>query len=143
MKKISALFFFLLIVGMVGMVQAAEYRVRKGDSLTKIARFTGHTVSELVAMNKIENPNLIMTGRRIVFLSKDDLLAAKQWSQKRMKELMKRIRLTVLDEGNYRFFESAVQDIDSVNTRYSPDEPNGIHYSIILSFANAWRSHQQ
>ena len=39
------------------------YTVVKGDTLTKIANRYGVTVKDLVAWNKIANPNLIVVGQ--------------------------------------------------------------------------------
>ena len=39
------------------------YTVKKGDTLTKIAQITGTTVSELVSLNGIQNPNIIKVGQ--------------------------------------------------------------------------------
>ena len=39
------------------------YKVVKGDTLTKIANRYGVTVKDLVAWNKIANPNLIVVGQ--------------------------------------------------------------------------------
>ena len=39
------------------------YTVAKGDTLTKIANRYGVTVKNLVAWNKIANPNLIVVGQ--------------------------------------------------------------------------------
>ena len=39
-----------------------SYKVQKGDTLTKIAKMYKTTISELVNLNNIQNPNLIITG---------------------------------------------------------------------------------
>lgn len=39
------------------------YTVKRGDNLTKIARWYGTTVAQLVAWNNIKNPNLIFAGQ--------------------------------------------------------------------------------
>lgn len=41
------------------------YRVRRGDSLWRIARRHGTTVQALVACNNIKNPRIIVKGQRI------------------------------------------------------------------------------
>lgn len=45
------------------------YTVRKGDTLGAIARKYGTTVNELVALNNIQNPNLIYVGQKIIINS--------------------------------------------------------------------------
>lgn len=42
--------------------QTMLYKVKKGDTLTKIAKMYKTTISELVNLNNIQNPNLIITG---------------------------------------------------------------------------------
>lgn len=56
--------------------EATEYRVRRGDTLTRLAELTGHTVSELASMNGINDPNRIEVGRVITFISREDLRRA-------------------------------------------------------------------
>lgn len=41
------------------------YTVKRGDTLTRIARTYGTTVSQLVSWNKIKNPNIIYVGQVI------------------------------------------------------------------------------
>ena len=43
-----------------------EYIVKKGDNLTKIAQTYGTTVSKLVQLNNIQNPNLIFVGQKLI-----------------------------------------------------------------------------
>ena len=43
------------------------YRVKSGDTLSKIAKATGTTVDYLVKTNNIKNPNLILTGQTILY----------------------------------------------------------------------------
>lgn len=42
---------------------ATTYTVKKGDTLTAIAKKFGTTVQTLVKLNNISNPNLIITGQ--------------------------------------------------------------------------------
>ena len=42
------------------------YVIKKGDSLSSIAQQHGVSLSELVALNKIKNPNMIRSGQRLV-----------------------------------------------------------------------------
>lgn len=42
------------------------YTVQRGDTLTKIAKAYGTTVSQLVAWNGISNPNLIFVGQKLI-----------------------------------------------------------------------------
>ncbi len=49
------------------------YTVQRGDTLTAIARRYGITISSIVKLNKISNPNLIYTGEILRILSKNVL----------------------------------------------------------------------
>lgn len=49
----------------VNSVGSLYHIVKKGDTLTKIANAYGTTVSSLVALNKIKNPNLIYVNQRL------------------------------------------------------------------------------
>ena len=42
------------------------YRIQKGDTLSRIARRYNTTVNEIVALNNIQNPNLIYAGTTII-----------------------------------------------------------------------------
>ena len=50
------------------------YTVTKGDTLGKIAREHGTTVSELQKINQIKNPNRLSVGERLA-LKKEAVLA--------------------------------------------------------------------
>lgn len=47
-------------------VEGTEYVVKKGDTLSEIAAACGATVKELAELNKIENPDIIVTGAKLV-----------------------------------------------------------------------------
>lgn len=46
--------------------KVVKYKVKKGDTLSKIAKKYGTTVAKLAKDNKIKNPNLIHRGQRII-----------------------------------------------------------------------------
>jgi LysM repeat protein len=43
----------------------STYLVKEGDTLSQIAEDAGTTVDELVALNGIENPDVIQAGREL------------------------------------------------------------------------------
>lgn len=47
-------------------VTVEAYTVRRGDTLTSIARRFGTTVESIAAMNEIQNPNLIYVGEKLI-----------------------------------------------------------------------------
>lgn len=54
-----------LVNDMLKSKQEKVYIVKKGDNLTKIAHLYGTTVSRLVEVNNIKNPNLIRIGQKL------------------------------------------------------------------------------
>lgn len=53
------------IAGVANSTKVKTYTVKRGDTLSKIARETKTTVNALVSLNGIKNPNLIHTGQII------------------------------------------------------------------------------
>ena len=51
-------------------LQPSPYKVVRGDTLSKIAKKYGYTVTELAKYNSIKNPNLIRVGQVIRFPEK-------------------------------------------------------------------------
>ena len=126
-------FFFIVIVLFVGVAIGAEYIVKPGDNLTGISSLTKNTIKQLVQMNKIENPDYIVVGQKITFISKEDIEDALLWCKKRTKEL------NPLD-SNYGFFMNAIGYLDLNHIRYSIDEESGLYFDLVLCFAKAWRT---
>ncbi|TEA78358.1 M23 family metallopeptidase [Allopusillimonas ginsengisoli] len=60
---IAALMSLLVACGTTKPVGPGQYRVAAGDTLTKIARQHGQSVSSLMRMNNISNPNRIKVGQ--------------------------------------------------------------------------------
>jgi LysM repeat protein len=51
---------------------ASTYVVRHGDSLARIARRTGVSSRQLLAINDLDNPNRIYPGQKLRLRSVDD-----------------------------------------------------------------------
>ena len=47
---------------------AVIYMVQKGDSLWKIAKKYRTTVADIIAVNEIENPELIYPGQKLLII---------------------------------------------------------------------------
>jgi len=124
--------FFVITMLLVGTAMGEKYTVKLGDNLTKISKLTGYTIKQLVEMNEIKNPDHILIGQKIVFLNQEDFESARFWCEKRIKELP-------WGDLNYDFFVRAIEDIKNNHIRYSIDEYTGLHFSLILVFAKAWR----
>lgn len=52
-----------------------RYKIRKGDTLYKIARKYDTTVAEIVKLNKIQNPNKIYTGETLLIPTKNNTIS--------------------------------------------------------------------
>ncbi|WP_308217623.1 LysM peptidoglycan-binding domain-containing protein [Paenalcaligenes niemegkensis] len=61
--SVMSLIVILAACGTTKSVPEGQYRVQKGDTLTKIARQHGQSVSALMSMNSIRNPNQIKAGQ--------------------------------------------------------------------------------
>ncbi len=111
---------------------AASHVVQPGENLTVIARATSTSVVNLSALNSIPNPDKIMPGQKIKYVTDEDIAAAKEWSKKRIGEL---------SWGEDReYFEFALRCLENMDLRYSIYEPNGLHANTLLCFADAWRN---
>lgn len=71
-RVLRTLYRAVVILGIAAIIAACgstkpvgegQYRVAKGDTLTQIARKHGQTVSSLMRMNKLSNPNHISVGQ--------------------------------------------------------------------------------
>lgn len=65
MKRTSALALGLMIALAPSAVLGASYTVRPGDTLDAIAKSHNTSISELVRLNSISNPNLIYVGQTL------------------------------------------------------------------------------
>lgn len=142
MKKIARLFIVSLVVMVLASASyGAEYVVKPGDTLAKVARVTNHKLLDLIQMNCINNRDIILAGQKLTYVSEDDKLRARVWAERRRSELNP-------SDGNYRYFGWVLEDLQTNRLRYSINEPSGTHYSLILDFAKAqgeicrimWRS---
>lgn len=52
-----------------------RYKIKKGDTLYKIARKYNTTVNEIVKINKIQNPNKIYTGETLLIPTKNNTVS--------------------------------------------------------------------
>ena len=131
MKRIISLVVVsLVVVAFAAVSYAAEYVVKKGDNLTKVAKLTEHKIPDLIQMNLINHQDLIYAGQKLTYLSEYDKLRAKMWSERRRTELDP-------SDKNYEFFGWVLEDLKKNHLRYSINEPSGTHYSLILDFAKA------
>ena len=62
MKRITLLVVLMALFGFTSESFGAAYKIKKGDTLTKISRLTDHTIYQLAAMNGIENPGSFHSG---------------------------------------------------------------------------------
>jgi cell wall-associated NlpC family hydrolase len=87
------------------------YTVKKGDSLQKIARTTGVSVSELKSLNRISD-NIIVPGQKLALQRGSAVVATK-------KPLPRRSNADAPEEGDYDDMDDPVQAILDENTNSS------------------------
>ena len=68
-RRSKALVSGLILVLLVA-VSSVDYTVERGDTLGKIARDHGVSLSELISANNISNPNLIYPGQKLTIPGK-------------------------------------------------------------------------
>jgi hypothetical protein len=122
-------------------VFGAEYVVKSGDTLSKVAKLTRHKVTELVLMNSIRNCKVIHPGERITYISADDKLRAKVWVEKRRTEF-------TTSDPNYEFLSLTLEDLEKNRISYFTGDKPGTFYFSILYYSKeqgkicrvAWKS---
>ena len=69
-----------------------KYRIKRGDTLSQIAQKFDTTVSQLVKDNKIDNPDLIFAGSRLIVNKPEDKLEKMQEDLVKIKENNKAVQ---------------------------------------------------
>jgi hypothetical protein len=141
MKKIIVLCVVCFLFAFAPAVFGAEYVVKSGDTLTKVAKLTGHKVSDLVLMNSIRNCKVIHLGEKITYVSADDKLRAKVWAEKRRAEFTP-------SDPNYEFLGLVLEDLEKNRISYLTGDKPGTFYFSILYYSKeqgkicrvAWKS---
>lgn len=64
MRRLATVVVLAALVG-TGQAAATSYKVAKGDTLSRIARRTGVSVEQLVALNRLESANRIRIGQQL------------------------------------------------------------------------------
>lgn len=68
---------------------AADHQIRSGETLQSVAAATGHTVQQLHAMNEISDPNFIVTGHSLQYISDTEVKLAVYYLQHQQKVMAK------------------------------------------------------
>ena len=133
MRKGLICFVVVLIVFLVSFntVFAAEYTVKWGDTLSELGMKLNHAIEELVMMNDIQDSDIIRVGQQLVYVSEQDKEWATNWCYKRTKDLRP-------SDENHQYFAHAIKEIKYDRIRYSIYEPSGLHFEVLLYFADAW-----
>lgn len=66
---------------------AEKYMVKKGDTLSAIAKKYGTTVSKLAKANAIQNPDVIHTGQLLIIPSDTDYVSLGKQVEKVVKDI--------------------------------------------------------
>ena len=93
-------------------------------------------------MNQLTSAGMVRVDEHTGPVSKDDIADARSWCEKRVSELPVNDARTGRACENRKIFVRAIQDLDTGNIRYSTSEPNGLHYSLLLAFAEGWRKNR-
>lgn len=127
--------------------EAAIYVVKEGDTLSKIAKLTGHKVSELMVMNWITEADYIRIGERITYIAKKDAVLASRFcfyiycrGEREELEILNVAKYSyLLDwQGDYWRFSNLHSEILSRKYQYYYGNNLGAHYEMILDFSRAW-----
>lgn len=97
----------------------STYKVKKGDNLSKIARIYGTTVSSLVYLNKIKNPNLIYPNQILKISSNSDNISLD--GNHSCGKILYIIKYGDTLSNLSLKYDSSVQDIVKVNNISNPN----------------------
>lgn len=106
-------------------ITAAEYVVQSGDTLTSVAEFTGHSVSQLVKMNDINDVDHIDVGQKLRWISSVDMRYASSWCAGQSI-------FGTSGEARYHYSLHHVYLIKKI-VRYD-DSPNGVPFDKIFEY---------
>ncbi len=138
MKKRIVIVVFIVLLLFIFQAEGAEYVVKRGDTLTKIARTTKHSILELMIMNKINLGDIdsIKVGQKVIFISLQDEVRASCWCFLQIAFLEANLKKPDISE-NYKYYKKACDDIEKRRFRYSDGE-SGIDFNRALNYAKAW-----
>jgi len=92
------------------------YIVKRGDTLNNIARMYGTTVNEIVALNNIQNPNIIYVGQRLIINTIN-----KEYTNIMGNKIIYRIRRGDTLSGIARRYGTTVNNILRLNNIQNPN----------------------
>lgn len=137
MKSMKSMVFALFIVIVSAHLgHTAEYRVKGGDSLKSISKWSGHSVKQLARINYLDDWDLIQIGQIIRFISTEDVIMAKLWVQKQI------IETNPYNFNRHSMLEYQLQALENKDFLYSHFavlSPSGIMVWDVLNFADNWR----
>ncbi len=121
------------LVGISAYVQAAEYSVKKGDTIGVIAQKTGASIDQLARLNSIESPEYVVHEEDVLrYVSSKDVALARKWIEEYVA--------VTLDNDERVSFEKMLQSIDEDNIQYDCKKiREGICADEILLLADTQR----
>lgn len=112
-------------------VYAAEYLVQGGDTLTNIAKFTGHSIKELQVMNPIlANPNKIQVGQRLRWVSNTDREFAASYCME--------MRTAPDSSGEEKYFYAQEHERLLKGVAYTGN-PNEMSFEKVFAYVDAYK----
>jgi len=148
MKKSIIVLSVAFLIFVANPVYPAEYIVKKGDTLTRVAEITGHTTEQLIAMNNLESDKPLVVGQRIIFVSKEDVANAMLWFYEEIEATRVKTGLILPsheESQRIKTLRKLLKDTGELNIRYYPvyydeDLAEGIYYKTILQRADVWKN---
>jgi hypothetical protein len=129
MRKIVNYLTITVLISFLSPTFGAEYVVQTGESFTTIAKFTGHTVDELLLMNSMSETDTLKPKQKIVWISSTDKLFAMSWFQRVFEDMS--------SSGDDKALAHTSMDRISNGAVVYDHNPNGIHFIAILAAAKS------
>jgi len=67
--------------GSIKYANGGSYKIKPGDSLSKISKTTGVSMEDLIRLNNIKNPNIIITGKTLKLPSTEPTVGSPTYDQ--------------------------------------------------------------
>ncbi|MBI2676851.1 MAG: LysM peptidoglycan-binding domain-containing protein [Candidatus Yanofskybacteria bacterium] len=90
-----------------GYIFGATYKVKIGDNLTRISRKIGYSVEQIVTVNSIKNPDIIIPGQIIRYVDIEDIQLARLW-------LVTALSDPTLTQESYLVMKQTIRDLDGI-----------------------------
>lgn len=127
----------LLSFAMVGAIQAADYVVQPGDTLSQIALDLKVPMGRLVLLNGVKNPDYIQAGQALKYLSRQDIRDAIEFCRNPFPGSSMGAGGALVMQWRAEL-EIAGRDLEAGKIQYFQDEP-GVAAKDVLEMAKSFR----